>query len=69
VTLPAVAAEALAEHLSRHAEVGRTGWCSRSNGAAQSAAATSPAESGSRLPERPGSRGCAFLIYGTPQRP
>jgi hypothetical protein len=47
---------------------GRAGVPGRT-GAAQSAAATSPAESGFRPPERPGSRGYASMTCATPQRP
>jgi integrase len=60
VTLPMVAAEALAEHLGVYAEAGPDGLVFPAERAGRSAAATSPAGSGSRPPEPPGVEGLRF---------
>jgi integrase len=69
VTLPMVAAEALAEHLGVYAEAGPDGLVFPPSGAARSGVATSPAGSGFRPPGRPGSRGCASTTCATPPPP
>ena len=69
VTLPTVAAEALAEHLSVYAEAGPDGLVFPAERGGPSVAATSPAGSGSRPPEPPGSRGFASMTCATPPPP
>jgi integrase len=69
VTLPAVAAAALAEHLAHTASPAPTGWCSPPPRAGCSAAATSTGGYGSQPPERPAWRGFASTTCGTPRPP
>jgi integrase len=69
VTLPTVAAEALAQHLSVYAEAGPDGLVFPAARAGRSVAATSLAGSGSQPPEPPGWRGCASTTCGTPRPP
>jgi integrase len=69
VTLPAVAAAALAEHLAEFAEPGPEGWSSRLRRAAVCAAPTSAAAGGSEQPARPGWKGCGSMTCATRPRP
>jgi integrase len=65
VTLPAVAAVALAEHLATFAEPAPRGWCSRPHRAGICAGRTSVVAGGCRPRERLEWRGYGFTICAT----
>jgi integrase len=69
VTLPTVAAEALAEHLSVYAEAGPDGLVFSAERGGPIRRSTSPGGSGSRPPEPPGSSSFASTISATPPPP
>ena len=69
VTLPAVAAAALAEHLAEFAEPGPEGLVFPAPEAAICAAPISAAAGGSEQPARPGWKGCGSMTCATRPRP